>query len=179
MKTDCIFLFGPRAVGKSSVATELTKALPDWQFLDMDYEFRLRFPENSRNNGSNGSDKHTAYYEGCRTVLLENLKRERVIFALAGGTFINDTTPETAIRNLQDCRCRGQLVLLLPSRFNARCKRILHQRERRRSYALTKDIVSHHFDSRVPFMREYADFTVYGTSPERIARRIIRRFNLN
>ena len=82
MKTDCIFLFGPRAVGKSCVGTELTKALPGWQFRDMDYEFRLRFPEHRQNGGGDSNGQHVAYYEGCRKVLLENLQHPRMVFAL-------------------------------------------------------------------------------------------------
>ncbi len=173
--TDCVFLFGPRACGKSTVGRALHQKLNGWSFLDLDYEFRLEF-ERYRNPGTPESPRD--YYEGCRKILLEATQKNNLVVALGGGTLINDVAPEIGMKNLIDCRQRGKMVLVLPSRFNGRCKRIIAEREARRHYALPSGPVHRQFDNRIEFMRNNADFTVYGCCPETSAGKIMRHFHL-
>lgn len=175
MVTDCIFLFGPRAAGKSTVGKALVDLLPNWTFYDIDYEFRLRF-ESDRENAEDRPP--VSYYEGCRKIMLDCMENERVIIALGGGAIVNDVTPEVGIRNFQDCRRRGALVLVLPARRRSRCCHIIYQRESKRRYVMTEDYVRQQFDQRVGRMRDYADGIVYGIAPRRLAQQVIRRYGL-
>jgi len=176
MKTDCILLFGPRACGKTTVGKALAGLLDQWTFVDIDYEYRLRFDAGNTAIGTPSSGE--GYYRGCRQILLAELERERVVIALGGGALVNHVAPDIGIRNLRDCQKRGGLVLVLPSRLSRRSKRIIYSREAKRNYVVPREHVYRHFDERIRYMKRYAELAVYGAEPNDLARRIIRWFRL-
>jgi len=183
MLTDCVFLFGPRACGKSTVAAVMAQMLPGWTAVDIDYEYHLRHRGNNNGPAASGTGffrpagAGSEYYRECRRILLELIERERLIIALNGGALVNEVQPDVCAQNLQTCRNRGKLVLLLPSRWDFRNRRILFEREKKR-YPITWERACRTYDRRVPLLRSYADCVVYGSPPERVARKIIRRFRL-
>ncbi len=176
METDCIILFGPRACGKSTVGKTLSEMLPRWHFVDIDYEYRLRYkPVFTR---INGSSQEQDYYEGCRGILLEHLQENLIVIALNGGSLTNNVDPKSASANLASCRRRGKLVLLLPSRFDFINRRVLLKRESEREYHLPDDHVKRTYNARIKFERQYADLAIYGGAPVNIAKRIVRTYEL-
>jgi len=177
--TDRIFLFGPRACGKSTVGRALAQELRGWPFVDIDYEYLLlaRVDGDAPREG-NGTPPPRDYYADCRQLLLEHLTKPRGIFALSGGSLINEVAPEIGLRNLQDCRRHGRLVLVLPSRFDRRNRGIIAEREAKRHYALAAAHSTKHYNSRIEFFRNCADLTVCGTEPARLAKKIIRHYQL-
>lgn len=171
-----IFLFGPRACGKSTVGRAVWDMLGDnWRFVDIDYEFNLRFEGDFR--GRTTVD-NTAYYDCCRTVLIEQFDKSRVIVAMNGGALANEVAPSVAFLNLRDCRAKGPLVLLLPARKKSTCRDILYHRELKRNYVAPKEIVFRQFDARLQQMRKCADRIVYGEDPRQSARKIIAAYRL-
>ncbi len=178
MVTDCVFLIGPRACGKSTVARAMGALLPEWTVVDIDYEYRVRL--GARNGGGNGEtaiSSNAEYYAQCRKILLETIWRPRLIVALNGGALVNDVAPTVGAQNLQTCRARGKLVLLLPSWFEWKNRSILFEREKKR-YPITRERAVKIYNRRIPYLRQYADYIVYGSPPERVARKIIRRYRL-
>jgi len=168
-----VFLFGPRACGKSTVAKRLAAKLDGWTVLDIDQEYHTRF------EGAPVSEQHDLpYYAACRRILLDNIKREHVVFALGGGDLVNSVALDIRHANLDDCRRHGTLVLLLPSRFTKRTLDILFERESRRTYTIPKQFLRKELEHRLPLMRECADLIVYGTAPDQLAHRIIQRCRL-
>ncbi len=175
--TERLFLFGPRACGKTTVGRTISEVLNrTWDFIDIDYEFKVRFEDDFRERKA---VDNTAYYDCCRTLLLEQLQRDRVIVAMNGGALVNEAAPSTAFLNLRDCRGKGPLVLLLPARRKATCRDILYNRERRRNYVAPKKVVFQQFDARIKRMRKNADRIIYGCDPKKSARQIIHAYGLN
>ncbi len=168
MSATRLFLFGPRACGKSTVGQALNQALRNWKLVDIDYEHRLRFPGGSA-LAAGTPESSRAYYAQCRDLLLE---------ALAIENCVNDVMPEIGQLNLRDCRAAGKLILVLPSRFDYRCRRIIAERESKRLYALPKHHSGRHYDARIDTMRSLADLTVFGTDPEKLAKQIMRYYRL-
>jgi hypothetical protein len=70
------------------------------------------------------------------------------------------------------------LVLLLPSRFHRRNREILYERERQRGYGVSREEVVAQYNSRIPYLKSYADLIVYGGSPVAMARKVIRKYEL-
>jgi len=166
---------GPRACGKTTVGKTLQELLPSWRFVDIDYEYRVRYkPVFTRINASQDS----AFYEGCRGVMLDSFKHERIIIALNGGALSNNVSPRIAAANLASCKKRGKLVLILPSRFDFRNRSVLCRREQEREYRLDPEQVCKNYKSRVKFLRSYAHFIVTGTNPVTVAKKIITHFAL-
>jgi len=168
-----IFLFGPRACGKSTVAKRLAARLDGWTVCDIDQEYHARF------EGAPARERYDLpYYAACRRILLDNIKREHVVFALAGGDLVNSVALDIRRANLSDCRRHGTLVLLLPSRFTARTLEILYKRESRRSYSVPKEFLRKELEHRLPLLKESADIIVHGSNVEQLVSRIIRRCKL-
>jgi shikimate kinase len=177
MITDCIFLFGPRACGKTTVAKIFVEELSGWAVVDVDYEYRVLYKPAFRNAGPAWNPDGN-YHECCRKILLDHVGRERIVIALGGGALVNDVAPSICAQNLQTCRRRGMLVLLLPSRFHRRNREILYERERQRGYGVSREEVVAQYNSRIPYLKSYADLIVYGGSPVAMARKVIRKYEL-
>ena len=178
MLTDCVFLMGPRACGKSTVARAMGALLPEWTVVDVDYEYRLSVGSmNGNGSGESAISSNADYYGECRKILLEAVKKERVIIALNGGALVNDVQPTVGAQNLQTCRSRGKLVLLLPSRFDRRNRRLLYEREKKR-YPIRRERVEKVYNRRISYLREYADYIVFGGPPAKVAKKIIRHYRL-
>ena len=170
---DCIVLCGPRACGKTSVGQALIERLPDWRYLDLDDEYQLRC--RCHPDLRNELLATNRYYDICHEILEEQLGSRQLVIGLGGGALANSTSPNTCLENLQLIRQLGVLVLLLPSRFDFLNCGILHRRERRRkAYRITKEDVAGQYSARIPYLRNYADFTVHGGSPANAANKIIR-----
>ncbi len=180
MSSEHILLIGPRACGKSTVALSLRDFLPGWRAYDLD----MQYDERSRKSSQlmvHAED----YYNTSREILLQNLRVRHAVTALASGTLINPKHPLGDLDLLITCKKAATLVLLLPTKFDWRNRRILYQRELERSYNMPRNALAklqettyNHYDKRITFFHDAADFTVYGSNAERIARRIIKRFNL-
>ena len=173
MSATHVFLFGPRACGKSTIGKLIAARLPGWSAIDIDHEFHARYESQSV-----ADRRDVSYYAACRRILLDNLGRERTIFSMSGGDLVNSVAPEICEANLTDCRRHGPLVLVLPSRFLSRTVDILFERENSRSYAVPKDFLRQELSRRLPTMKQHADVIVHGTDSERLARRIVSRCRL-
>jgi shikimate kinase len=182
MSTDFIFLIGPRACGKSTVAATISRLLPGWRAVDLDREYNLRKAKSSRIRLMENPE---TYYEGSKQILMEHLQGKRLILALGGGTMINPKSPNGDFDVIVSCHTRGPVILLLPSRIPLIAKWILFRREQQREYDLPEKMLSQlrkatnrGFDQRIDFYHQNADFTLYGRNPERLARSIIKKCQL-
>jgi len=176
MGTNYIFLMGPRACGKTSVGNAMSMQLIDWTAVDLDAEYeRICFMETGRRIGTDVD----AYYDRSREILFEYMGLENIIMCLGGGTLINSRkAPNGCMATLEKCRERGQIVLLLPSRFDFRNKKVLHLREKERRYSVASSTVAKHYEKRIDFYKNSADFVVYGTDVKGAATKIIKHFDL-
>lgn len=173
-KPDCIFLYGPRACGKTTVAKTLSELLPGWCHVDIDTEFeRRRYLKAQRE-----AFDYSSYYTDSVAILEEFTKGSKVIIALGGGALANGVSTDSGLRTLGACVKRGPLVLVLPSRFDFLCRRILFKRERGRDYFLDRKTFDRHYEERMPQLRQYADLTVFGEDPVQLGRQIIKSFSL-
>ena len=183
MAADYVFLIGPRACGKTTVGAALRQMLAGWSLVDLDHEFRTRY---LRKGGPMLMVHPQTYYEGSREILKSMLSRTRVILALGGGTLINPAASGGREDVVLDCKVRGPLVLILPSRIDSVAKSILYKREAAREYEVTrslrkelKTLTYSNYDQRVGFFRANADLVVYGKSPDKLAKRIAGHFHLS
>ena len=104
---------------------------------------------------------------------------ENIVMCLGGGTLINSRkAPNGCIPTLNKCRERGQVVLLLPSRFAFRNKKVLYDREKERRYSVASSTVADHYEKRIDFYKSSADFDVYGSDVKGAATKIIKHFEL-
>ncbi len=174
MARQFIFLFGPRACGKSTKARVLGGLLPGWAVVDIDYEFRLEYePRIAKDPSLAGAD---FYYRGCRELLLATIGREaRAIVALNGGCLCSKQASEVAVMNVRDCRENGRLVLLLPTPFDFLNRRILFKREQARGYYILREHTFASYNRKINLWRQAADLVAYGSNPERVARRIVAK----
>jgi len=182
---DFLFLIGPRACGKSSVGEQLARRLKNWQFIDLDSEYQRRFPSLKATPFAHDPEQ---YYHGSNAILRETLHASKVILALGGGTLLPaGQAPSEAEKIISLCHNRGDMVLILPSRFDWRNRRILKQRELQRDYHISRNLqnrkslahtVIDSYNTRIDFYRAQADLRVYSCDPERCACKLIRMLNL-
>jgi len=178
---DHLFLIGPRACGKTTTAATLRESLPGWRVVDLDRLYEERFKPSQR-SALLVHPQH--YYDQCRELLFAELIRPHAIVALGGGTLINPQYPGGDTDLLLECKRHGPFVLLLPSRFDWRNRRILFRRETDRDYPIPGSMRRRlrqscriQYDQRIDFFRHNADFTVHGSDPYRAARLIVRRYH--
>ena len=182
-ETKYVFLMGPRACGKSTAAISVRDLLPGWRVLDVDRLYEARHKLRQR---SHLMVHASSYYTECRELVLSHIaQRSELVFALGGGTLINPLYPTGDFELITACKSHGPLVLILPSRFDFRNRRILFRRERERSYAMPRHALARWQDSahaqyaeRIDFFRAQADSTVYGQEPDRIARALVAKLHL-
>lgn len=178
MDDRCLILMGPRACGKTSIATMLARRLADWKAIDIDYDFHLKFKRRIDSDPSLADGRF--YYEGCREVLVAALREPgNRIIALNGGALANDVAPEVCWANIRDCQAAGEMLLLLPSRLDFRNRAILYGRERRRNYVLPREELDKLYRRRMNVLRKLATTTVYGQDPVKVCNGIISRFKMN
>ncbi|MDP7740489.1 MAG: shikimate kinase [Lentisphaeria bacterium] len=176
MATDYIFMIGPRACGKTGVGNSVATKLDDWTAFDLDTEYeRICFME----TGQRLNPDPDEYYNRSREILFEYLCRDNIVMCLGGGTLINShSAPDGCIETLNKCRERGQVILVLPSRFDFRNRKILYNRERQRRYSVTAHTVAEHYDKRIGFFRNNADLIVYSNDLDTAADKIIKHYGL-
>jgi len=174
-KTDCIFLYGPRACGKSTVARATAGLLPGWIHVDIDVEYERRRLQKAQRE----SFDFSSYYSDSLAILEEVIQGSRMVVALGGGALANGTSTESGLRTLKTCVGRGPLVLVLPSRFDFLNRRVLYKREKSRDYFLDRKTFDRHYEERMPQLRQCADLTVFGEDPVTLARQIIRHFRID
>jgi shikimate kinase len=176
-----LFLIGPRACGKTTTAAALRECLPGWRVVDLDRLYEQRFKPQQR-SALLVHGEH--YYAQCRELLFAELAQPQGIIALGGGTLISPQYPGGDTDLLLECKRHGPFVLLLPSRFDWRNRRILFRRESDRDYPIPgsmrrrlRQTCRDQYNLRIDFFRDNADLTVYGSDPYRAARRIVKRFH--
>jgi shikimate kinase len=176
LATDYIFMIGPRACGKTSVGSRIAMKLEDWTAFDLDTEYeQICFMETGRRINPNPDE----YYNRSREILFEHLGLNNIVMCLGGGTLINShSAPDGCIETLNKCRERGQVVLVLPSRFDFRNRKILYNREKQRRYSVTAHTVAEHYDKRISFFRNNADLIVYSNDIDTATDRIIKKYGL-
>ncbi|MFM1549831.1 MAG: shikimate kinase [Lentisphaeria bacterium] len=177
MATDYIFMIGPRACGKTGVGSRVAMILDDWTAYDLDTEYeRICFTE----TGQRLNPDPDEYYNRSREILFEYLSLDNIVMCLGGGTLINShSAPDGCIETLNKCRERGQVVLVLPSRFDFRNRKILYNRERQRRYSVTAHTVAEHYNKRIGFFRNNADLIVYSNDIDTAAGKIINHYGLS
>ena len=177
MPDRCVILMGPRACGKSTVANELARRLADWKAIDIDYDFHLKFKRTIDKDPASADGRF--YYEGCREVLVDALNEEgNRIIALNGGALANDVVPDVCWANIRDCREKGELALLLPSRWHFVNRRILFSREHKRNYVLTREHMDKLYKRRMAVLKRLATCTVYGSDVHKVGATLIRKFQM-
>jgi len=178
---ELVILIGPRACGKSTVAQELADELGGWQAVDLDHEYHRH-----TGRGSTFSSDTKKYFEQSKKLLRERLSESQKVIALGGGTLINAEDIAGDFQLVAECRERAALVLLLPTRFDLLNRRILYSREKDRDYLILngskrdrlKDMTCKQYDDRITFFRNNADLIVYGCSPAKSVRKIIKNLKL-
>ena len=107
------------------------------------------------------------------------IRTAKHILFLGGGTLYNETTGDYGYAvAISKCKKRGKMVLLLPSRFDFKNRKVLYERESQRSYAITKKMSSQAYDQRIGFYKKIADLTVHGTNASIVVNKIIDTYKL-